>query len=51
MMNRREFVRVTGALAVAAATPGFLTKAAIAKGGGKVVIVGGERAARPSRAS
>ena len=41
MMNRREFVRVTGALAVAAATPGFLTKAAIAKGGGKVVIVGG----------
>ncbi len=41
MMNRREFVRLTGALAVAAATPGFLTKAAIAKGGGKVVIVGG----------
>jgi sulfide dehydrogenase [flavocytochrome c] flavoprotein chain len=41
MMNRREFVRLTGVLAVAATTPGLLTKAAIAKGGGKVVIVGG----------
>ncbi len=41
MINRREFTRLTGAWALAAAGPGLLTKAAIAQGGGKVVIVGG----------
>jgi hypothetical protein len=41
MMNRREFARLTGAWVLAAASPGLLTKAALATGGGKVVIVGG----------
>jgi sulfide dehydrogenase [flavocytochrome c] flavoprotein chain len=41
MINRREFTRLAGGWALVAASPAFLTKAAIAKGGGKVVIVGG----------
>ena len=41
MINRREFTRLIGGVALAAARPGSLRTAAIAKGGAKVVIVGG----------
>ncbi len=41
MINRREFTRLIGGAGLAVATPALFGKAAIAKGAGKVVIVGG----------
>ncbi len=41
MIDRREFTRLIGSAALAAASPGLFRSAAIAKGNAKVVIIGG----------
>lgn len=41
MINRRRFTKLIAGASLAAASPGVLARPALAKGGGKVVIVGG----------
>ena len=41
MIDRREFARLLGGAALAAASPALIGRPALAKGGAKVVIVGG----------
>jgi NADPH-dependent 2,4-dienoyl-CoA reductase/sulfur reductase-like enzyme len=41
MINRREFTRLIGGVGLAALSPSLLASPAVAKGAGKVVVVGG----------